>query len=211
MKNFSIDGFAKDCKDAMEASEDRHEAARAFLEATLRDNTPEQIIEVLEAAIPADADIGEMIVHASPELTMLYARVPARFRSGVHNHTVFACIGQLTGSEVNTVYQREGDTLTFDHSATVQAGEVLPLPADAIHNIENPTDAVAASLHIYGGDFGAVMDERSLWSSDDFKEKAFSFPALLKESVAAMKKDQNEAGLEALAEAIPAARALVNG
>jgi hypothetical protein len=53
----------------------------------------------LEAAVPAGASVGELIVHRSPTLTMLYARIPARFRSGIHDHTVCAVVGQLVGEE----------------------------------------------------------------------------------------------------------------
>lgn len=150
-----------------------------------------------------------MIVHASPELTMLYARIPGRFRSGIHNHTVFACIGQLTGEETNTIYQPDGEGLVVESTTRVKPGEVISLPADTIHNIENPTETVSASLHIYGGDFGALMDERSLWSAGDHKEQSFSFPALLKESVKAMQQDGNITGLKALSEAIPAVKPMV--
>jgi predicted metal-dependent enzyme (double-stranded beta helix superfamily) len=210
MKNFSISEFARECKDAMAKGESRLEAAKSYLEATIKAFPVEEIVSVLEEAIPAGADIGEMIVHASPELTMLYARVPGRFRSGIHNHTVFACIGQLTGEEMNTVYQPDGDGLRVDSKQHVRAGEVLSLAEDAIHNIENPLPTVSRSLHIYGGDFGALMEDRSLWASDDYREKAFSFPALLEESVRAMQRDGNDVGITELAKAIPSVRPLLD-
>lgn len=194
----------------MANADDPRGAARACLEEALRENAAADIVDVLEASVPEGADIGEMIVHASPELTMLYARVPPRFRSGIHNHAVFACIWQLSGTEVNTIYGREGDGLCVADTATVNAGDVFTLPEDAIHDIENPNEAVSHSLHVYGGDFGAVMEDRSLWSHETHAEKGFSFPALLAESVNAMKRDGNDVGLAALAAAIPSARALLD-
>ena len=211
MPQFSIAEFAAECKAAMATAECRHKAARSYLEKTLEAVAVEEIINVLEDAVPAGAGVGEMIVHASPELTMLYARIPGRFRSGIHNHTGFACIGQLTGEERNTIYQPDGDGLRVESTTTVKAGEVLPLPADAIHDIENPLPTVSRSLHIYGGDFGAIMEDRSLWDSDDHSEKNFSFPALIQESIKAMKQDDNEVGLAELANAIPNVRPLVEG
>ena len=211
MKTFSIEGFAKGCKQAMQGTEDRHLAAKAYLEQTLKSNASEDIITRLEAAIPKDADVGEMIVHTSPELTMLYARVPARFQSGIHNHTVFACIGQLKGAEVNTIYNKtpESNGLTVAKTQTINAGEVLSLPDDAIHHIENPNDETACALHIYGGDFNAVMEERSLWGFEDHDEKPFSFQGLVVESIKGMKLNNNQTGLNAIVKAIPATRALV--
>jgi predicted metal-dependent enzyme (double-stranded beta helix superfamily) len=213
MSTFSIEGFAAECKRAMAGAADRELAAKACLEKLMQENDLAEIAEILDAAIPAGADVGEMIVHASPELTMLYARAPARFQSGIHNHTVFACMGQLAGSETSTIYEKTEDRqgLTVTGTLTAQAGSVISLPADAIHHIENPNDATGRSLHLYGGDFKAVMGQRSLWDTDDHEEKAFTFQELLVQSVKMMKARDNRIGLEAMAKAIPATRALIDG
>lgn len=212
MNTFSIEDFAKGCKEVMAGAEDRRLAAKQYLEQTLAENDVMDMVKTLDAAIPKGADIGEMIVHTSPELTMLYGRVPPRFQSGIHNHTVFACIGQLIGAEVNTIYAKteDGKGLTVAQSQTVSAGEVISLPEDAIHHIENPNNETGSALHIYGGDFNAVMEERSLWSFEDHQEKSFSFQGLIDESVKGMKLNKNKNGLNALVEAIPAAKALVD-
>jgi predicted metal-dependent enzyme (double-stranded beta helix superfamily) len=209
MTTFTIDGFAKDCKAAMANAEDKQQAAREYLQSTLNANDLNHIVKTLEAAIPEGADVGEMIVHASPELTMMYARVPGRFQSGIHNHTVFACIGQLTGSEKSVVYQQQDHGLSVKEEMTSEVGQVVSLPADAIHHIENPHDSVSGSLHIYGGDFGALMDERSLWSYDDHEEKGFSFQELVKESIKGMRQNNNQVGLDELVKAIPAVKPMV--
>ncbi|WP_455222105.1 hypothetical protein [Kaarinaea lacus] len=212
MGNFTIEGFAKGCKEAMANAEDRQLATRKYLEKTMKENDVMDIVKTLDAAIPKGADIGEMIVHTSPELTMLYGRVPPRFQSGIHNHTVFACIGQLIGAEVNTIYEKspDGKGLRVADTKTVNAGEVLSLPEDAIHHIENPNNETGSALHVYGGDFKAVMDERSLWDFEDHEEMTFNFQDLLKESVKGMKLNQNKAGLEALANAIPAVKPMID-
>lgn len=201
--NFSIEGFAKACKSAMATAEDPRLAAKAMLEQTLAENDLALIVDVLNAAVPAGSDIGEMMVHTSPELTMLYARVPPRFQSGIHNHTVFACIGQLVGAEINTIYKQSEDGLDVANTLRVNEGEVIDLSEDAIHHIENPNKETGHALHIYGGDFNAVMEERSLWSFADYQEKAFSFQGLIGESINGMKLSQNQQGLDALVEAIP--------
>ena len=211
MKEFTIEGFAEGCKAAMAGAEDRKLAAKRYLEQTLADNDAADIIEQLQAAVPPGAGIGEMIVHASDELTMLFARVPPRFQSGIHNHTVFACIGQLEGEEVSTIFEadEEDGGLRAVRTQSCRKGEVIDLPADVVHSIENPGDGYGMSLHIYGGDFGALMEKRSLWSANGHEEKAFSFEALVGESVSMMKQSRNDKGLEALAEAIPAARPMI--
>ncbi len=211
MSQFDIDAFVDGCKRAMASAHDPHQAARDFLQETLDAHDADEIILVLEASIPHDASIGEMIVHADPDITLLYARVPPRFQSGIHNHTIFACIGQLRGSEENAFYERsqDGTGLRKVRTTTVQAGRVIGLPADVIHSIANPHDDTGCALHIYGGDFGAIMGDRSLWSIDAHEEIPFSFEALLKESIKTMKRDENEAGLRAVAEAIPATAPMI--
>jgi predicted metal-dependent enzyme (double-stranded beta helix superfamily) len=211
MKNFTIDGFAEGCKEAMSQTENKHRAARKFLENTLAESDTESIIEKLEAELSEGASIGEMIVHCSPELTMLYGRIPPRFQSGIHNHTLFACIGQLEGEEVNVFYRKTDDNEGLQETArkSIKAGEVLSLAVDAIHRIENPNQTTGKALHIYGGDFGAVMERRSLWTYGEHREIPFSFEILLQESAKTMKGEQNEDGLNELAQAIPATKPLV--
>lgn len=212
MNTFTIETFAIGCKTAMAGSQDRQAAAKHYLQKTLSENDPGIIVNALQAAVPEGASVGEMIVHASDELTMLFARVPPCFQSGIHNHTVFACIGQLTGEEVSTVFEEEPDTgdLKPIQHVTTRVGEVADLPADVIHSIENPRDEFSLSLHIYGGDFGALMEKRSLWSSTGHQEMPFSFEGLVGESIKTMKQSQNDKGLEALAEAVPAVKPLIN-
>ena len=126
-------------------------------------NDLEGLIATLEGAIPPGADIGEMVFHTSPELTLLYGRIRRRFQSGIHNHTVFACIAQLVGEEVNTIYERDPEAagLQLVEQARVRAGEVIDLPADVIHSIENPGQQGGSALHLDGGDFKALMGHPS--------------------------------------------------
>ncbi len=211
MSTFDVDTFAASLKDAMSRATHRREAARLHLEATIRELGPDEIIRALQDRIPAGAAIGEMIVHRSPELTMLYARVPPRMQSAIHNHTVCACIGQLRGEEVNRIYERSEDGgLREVRQMTVRAGEAIALDADIIHCIENPGHETAHALHLYRGDFGALDDKRSLWGWGDHREQPFSFPRLLEESAKAMHQTGNREGLATLREAIPAARPLVD-
>ncbi len=206
---FSIEEFAAKCTDAMAAADDAQQAAAELLRDTVATHGPDALIEALEAAVPAGASVGEMIVHASPALTMLFARVPGRFQSGIHNHTVFACIAPLRGSEMNVSYEQTEDGLRATERVLAEPGMVLQLPADVVHGIENPGTETAYALHLDGGDVGAIEPERSLWDEHTHEEIRFSFPALVQQSVNAMKRADNQEGLDALVEAIPAARAAV--
>ena len=193
----------------MAAADDPHKAMKACLDQAMGENSPDEVKTALEAAVPPGADIGELIVHSSPELTMLYGRIPPRFQSAIHNHTVVACIAQLEGEEISHIYRRDGEGLRFIDSKMAEPGSVVALSADAIHAIENPNLTPGSALHVYGGDFTAIADQRSLWSASDHEEIPFSFAALLKESVVTMKLSGNEPGLKAVATAIPAAAPLI--
>ena len=204
MQEFSIEAFAAETTLAMTKTEDRMAAARSKLEGAITRFGAAPIIEALEAAIPPGADIGEMIVHLSGEMTLLYARVPPRFQAGIHDHTVFALIAPLRGREVNRVYVPGEQGLRQVDERIIAPGEIFGLAPDAIHEIENPARDTMSSLHLYGGDFRAVMADRSLYRADTGEREGFTFDALLAESVTQMQRRGNRDGLRALAEAIPA-------
>jgi len=206
---FSIETLAHELEQVKATAADPQAAIASYLRRVIAEVGAPTIVAALEKAIPAGATIGEMIVYRSPALTLLYGRIPARFRSAIHDHTVFACIAQLTGAETSVVYEPEGDGLRVARTMTGPPGDVTNLPADAVHHIENPTDAVSSALHVYGGDFGAVAGDRSLWSYGDHARTGFSFEKLLQQSVVAMKRTGNQRGLEGLVDAIPAAKKLV--
>ena len=120
---------------------------------------------------------------------------------------MFACIGQLEGREKNTLFHQSdsGEALTIAEQLTVETGEIIDLPADVVHSIENPGETLSRALHLYAGDFSALMEKRSLWDSDNHQEKSFSFKELVGESIKTMQNSKNDIGLRELAKAIPSA------
>lgn len=212
MEKFTLEALAHDLEDAKQNGGDAQAEVERRLKRAIDAHGPETVIEALEAAIPEGASLGELIVYRSAELTMLYGRIPPRFRSGIHDHTVFACIAQLTGVETSVVYEPvdEGEGLRVAETMSAGPGQVTCLPADAIHHIENPTDEVARALHVYAGDFSAIENERSLWSHDEHVRGSFSLQKLLHSSLVAMKKTGNDAGVRGIVKAFPAAQAMVD-
>jgi predicted metal-dependent enzyme (double-stranded beta helix superfamily) len=209
--DFTVDGFAAGIKEAMAAAgtgaTERQGVARDFLQAAMQANEPAKMIATLQASVPDGANIAELMVHTSPELTMLFGRIPPHFMSGIHNHTIWACIGQLSGEEKNVFFERaEGSAgLKQVGSVTATVGTVITLPPDGIHHIENPQDDASCALHIYGGDFNAVMSQRSLWTWGDHEEISFTFPALMRESLKRMRAEGNTEGIQATTTAFSAA------
>lgn len=73
----------------------------------------------------------------------------------------------VLGPEKNILFEEDksgGGKLNVVKEIVVQPGDILKLPPDAIHCIENITDEPARALHTYGGNFKTLDDERALWS-----------------------------------------------
>ncbi len=82
-------------------------------------------------------------------------------RTPVHDHLVWGLIGMLRGSEIATNYavQPDGQPMAVLDKATLSPGmveHVTPNGQD-IHVVENAyADRASISIHVYGGNIGAV-------------------------------------------------------
>lgn len=79
----------------------------------------------------------------------------------VHDHEVWGYVGMLRGAEVNQRYVRQPDgrLATAGEATTLRPGDVERLsPAEGdIHRVANAyPDRVSISVHLYGGNIGAV-------------------------------------------------------
>lgn len=87
----------------------------------------------------------------------------------IHDHTVWGLIGMLRGAETSQGYRFAGATkMVADGPPTlIRAGDVAavgPRIGD-VHRVRNAfDDRVSISIHVYGGDIGAV--ERGIYFED---------------------------------------------
>jgi predicted metal-dependent enzyme (double-stranded beta helix superfamily) len=107
--------------------------------------------------------------YRAPNLSLLKVRFPNGRRTPPHNHGTWAAILVLEGSERNSIYKRNDDgSLTYERSLDLSAGDVVFMPADAVHVAECTSDKPAIGLHVYGGNVLGL--ERSMWDPDTLEE-----------------------------------------
>jgi len=94
----------------------------------------------------------------------------------VHDHEVWGYVGMLRGSEINQRYERDGEgrLALAGEATTLRPGDVERLsPAEGdIHRVSNAyADRVSISVHLYGGNIGAVA--RHVYDPDTGQAKPF--------------------------------------
>ena len=80
----------------------------------------------------------------------------------IHNHICWCVVGVLQGQEREISYELAGDDqeqwLEVRNEQLYPAGDVCCLvpPFGDIHRVENPSDGVSISIHVYGADIGVL-------------------------------------------------------
>ncbi|MGB3069038.1 MAG: cysteine dioxygenase [Ottowia sp.] len=138
---------------------ERVEAVRAALAKLIANDTwlPES------AAQPHPEHYQQYLLHCDPlERFSVVSFVwgPGQ-RTPVHDHMVWGLIGMLRGAETGQSYKREADgtLVTVGEPVTLSPGDiemVSPNTVD-IHQVSNLYDnRTSISIHVYGGNIGAV-------------------------------------------------------
>jgi len=175
--------------------QDKKQAISAFIDAAKRHTsgtlTRQELATVLDELIaiaghtdwwtgaeyPAPAD-GELqaryLIHEEPDSTYaLYLNVMKPGKKILpHNHTTWACIAAVEGTESNYLYERTDDGTQAGHATLKQTGrkevgpgEGIALLPDDIHAVRIE-DASIRHLHMYGLAL-EKLDRRIAFNLDD--------------------------------------------
>lgn len=94
-------------------------------------------------------------------------------KTPVHNHTVWGLVGMLRGEEISTT-MLPGAPMTTGGVERLRPGEVVAVSPNLqdIHVVENAIpDAPSISIHVYGGNIGAIV--RSVFDPATGEQKRF--------------------------------------
>lgn len=116
-------------------------------------------------------DVDEVLLHASPVLTVYHITLTPGLHYPPHDHRMPAMIALYEGGETNTIFRRRGAGLELQQRHDYCAPQVATLAADTIHSVLNPGSARSAAIHVYFGDLTQVR--RSVWNAELREERPF--------------------------------------
>ncbi len=159
-----IERFIESCKGAV-AGADAEKHVRELVAEAVADRP------ALIAALAEPAGAGLVILHRSPEMTILdFAWAPWMcFKP--HDHRMWSVVGIYSGREDNVFWRRTPNAIEAAGARSLGAGDVTTLGRDVIHSVVNPIGKMTRAIHVYGGDFFAPPAPRSEWDPETLAER----------------------------------------
>lgn len=141
----------------------------------------EGVISELVAAAVSDGArvIGELgqPIHAgintlyrAPDLTIINFVWAPCMSLMPHDHHMFSVVGIYTGREDNVFWRRTEGGIEASGAKSLGPGDITILERDAIHSVLNPIAKMTCAIHVYGGDFFAPPEPRSMWDHETLAE-----------------------------------------
>ena len=108
-------------------------------------------------AAPSPEGYRQYLLHCDPLerfSVVSFVWMPGQ-RTPIHDHTVWGLVGVMRGEETCEEYSRDLEVSGKHPVAPGQVDRVSPRIGD-IHVVANEGSKVAVSIHVYGGNIGAV-------------------------------------------------------
>ncbi|PBB67496.1 autotransporter [Mesorhizobium sp. WSM4312] len=113
----------------------------------------------------------ELLLHASPQLTIYHITLSPGVQYPPHNHLMDALIGIYWGGETNFIYPLAGQKVDEPERQDFSAPALLHMSSSTIHSVANTGSARSGALHVYLGDLPGT--DRQLWSLADNRPEPF--------------------------------------
>jgi len=113
----------------------------------------------------------ELLLHASPQLTIYHITLSPGVQYPPHNHLMDALIGIYCGGETNFIYPLAGERVDEPERQDFAAPALVHMSANTIHSVANTGSARSGALHVYLGDLPGT--DRQLWSLTDNQPEPF--------------------------------------
>lgn len=114
---------------------------------------------------------GINVLYRAPEVTIINFVWAPCMSLMPHDHHMYSVVGIYTGREDNLFWRRTPDGIEAFGAKSVGVGDITTLERDAIHSVLNPIGKMSCALHVYGGDFFAPPEPRSMWDHETLAEE----------------------------------------
>lgn len=126
---------------------------------------------IAELGEPTHAGINTL--YRAPNLTIInFVWAPCMILMP-HDHHMFSVVGIYTGREDNVFWRRTTGGIEACGAKSLGVGDITTLERDAIHSVLNPIGKMSCAIHVYGGDFFAPPEPRSMWDHETLVEQGW--------------------------------------
>jgi len=116
-------------------------------------------------ALVHEAVEDEVLLHASPSLTIYHITLSPGVQYPPHDHRMDALVGIYHGSECNLIHPPgSAGRLAAATRQDVIAPNVIHMDANTVHSVANTGTGRSGALHVYLGDLPGTR--RRLWAVD---------------------------------------------
>jgi len=165
---FDLERFVADCRLAL-AEDQSHKSVHEVVARAVAD--PASVLKGLGE--PRRAEVQKL--YQSEDLTILNVIWGPRMMFLPHNHQMWAVVGVYTGREDNIFWRRipggENGKVEAAGAKALCEKDTEPLGRNIIHSVTNPISRLTGAIHVYGGDFFAVV--RSEWDPETLVEQRY--------------------------------------